>query len=638
MTYEFRWWRDISIYALSVAAIVSMVIVAWSTRSALNSLHEYQNSLMENEGRSVSEEISLYVKERTRLLGLFAEQNADLLHKYIADGENSELKDHLSSLIRKHFPNYFAFTIRTADNQLVPDDLGEFVGDICRVDIEQFWATRSLTSSNETHAYSPFIHPQAGNYHFDMMTHWETVTGEEAILFVSFHPVQLAKIISNYELPGHRVVLVRNDQKDLIEITSKGARDTLGEHIRLDSTETDQIVHQLPIKNTRWVTLVMPEAGFMQAQEWVIYRLAFIELTGVFLFWLGAMWFMTRTLREKHRAYVTIEEQTERLMSSQQVAHVGSWDWNIITGTLEWTDEIYRIFGRSRDDFGSTYENFVQCIHPDDRAQIISAVNNSVASNEPYDVEHRIVLPDNTVRHVHEKGKVYRDEKGQPFRMLGTVQDITERKKVRDRLRQNEKELHRHIQDLEMTKANMEQQAADLVELAEELHIEKERAEKLSITDRLTGLNNRLKLDEFLADEMNRAKRYKHHLSVIIFDLDHFKQVNDTYGHQVGDEILVSVADLTRENTRTSDVAGRWGGEEFMIICPETELSGAKVIAEKLRQVIERYDFPTVGHKTASFGVASVKSDENEDGVMQRADDALYRAKNAGRNRVEVDS
>ncbi len=160
--------------------------------------------------------------------------------------------------------------------------------------------------------------------------------------------------------------------------------------------------------------------------------------------------------------------------------------------------------------------------------------------------------------------------------------------------------------------------------------------EELSITDRLTALYNRLKLDETFKYEIERAKRYDTPLSVIILDVDHFKSVNDTHGHQVGDMILVELAQILRENIRTSDFAGRWGGEEFLVICPQTDLKGGQALAEKLRIMIEKNTFSVVGQKTSSFGVATLNPNETEEELMARADAALYKAKNNGRNLVET--
>ncbi|MBF0126702.1 MAG: diguanylate cyclase [Magnetococcales bacterium] len=165
---------------------------------------------------------------------------------------------------------------------------------------------------------------------------------------------------------------------------------------------------------------------------------------------------------------------------------------------------------------------------------------------------------------------------------------------------------------------------------------DKKRIEELSVTDRLTQLYNRLMLDEAFSNEIARAGRFKHPLSVILCDVDHFKSVNDTFGHQVGDEVLVHLAQLLRANVRKFDIPGRWGGEEFLIICPETDTAGAMALAEKLRQAIAAHDFPVVGHKTSSFGVGSLKPNETTNALVHRVDAALYRAKRNGRDRVEL--
>ena len=165
---------------------------------------------------------------------------------------------------------------------------------------------------------------------------------------------------------------------------------------------------------------------------------------------------------------------------------------------------------------------------------------------------------------------------------------------------------------------------------------DKKRIEELSITDRLTKLYNRLKLDEVLSYEVDRANRYQNDLSVILFDIDHFKNINDNYGHPVGDEVLVAIAAISKAAVRNTDTAGRWGGEEFMVICPDTDLQGAARLAEKIRHEISSYEFPVVGYRSSSFGVAAYIKDEGESSILKRVDTVLYRAKDNGRNRVEI--
>lgn len=159
--------------------------------------------------------------------------------------------------------------------------------------------------------------------------------------------------------------------------------------------------------------------------------------------------------------------------------------------------------------------------------------------------------------------------------------------------------------------------------------------EELAIKDNLTKLFNRNKLDEVLINESNRANRYNHSFGVILIDIDNFKSVNDIYGHQIGDKVLQEFANILQSNSRKTDTVGRWGGEEFLIICSETELDGILTQAEKLKEKVENFNFSVNEQKTASFGVSLYNKDESVKDIIKRADDALYEAKVAGKNRVK---
>ncbi|MGE4497576.1 MAG: PAS domain-containing protein [Deferribacterales bacterium] len=162
----------------------------------------------------------------------------------------------------------------------------------------------------------------------------------------------------------------------------------------------------------------------------------------------------------------------------------------------------------------------------------------------------------------------------------------------------------------------------------------KKQMEKLSVTDPLTGLYNRLRLDSVFRKEIERCERYGCSLSVILIDVDGFKSINDSFGHQTGDIILREVAEVLGGSIRKTDTIGRWGGEEFLIICPETDLDGAVRLAEKLRSAVESREFMIVGSVTCSIGVTDHGGQITESAMMKAADQALYQAKREGRNRV----
>lgn len=175
----------------------------------------------------------------------------------------------------------------------------------------------------------------------------------------------------------------------------------------------------------------------------------------------------------------------------------------------------------------------------------------------------------------------------------------------------------------------------ELASTQQQLEKQNMALEKLSVTDHLTKLFNRSMLDKTLLREVARAERYVQNFGVVMLDLDHFKDVNDTHGHLVGDDVLVVIAELMKKHTRTNDILGRWGGEEFLIICPETNCDGVVALAEKLRERIANYDFPVIGQSTSSFGVTMYQPGDDGDSIVARADKALYIAKANGRNCIK---
>ena len=160
--------------------------------------------------------------------------------------------------------------------------------------------------------------------------------------------------------------------------------------------------------------------------------------------------------------------------------------------------------------------------------------------------------------------------------------------------------------------------------------------ERLAHRDVLTGVSNRRQMEARLVNQLEQFQRYGMSWSVILFDIDDFKRVNDVQGHETGDHVLQEVTRLVQYELRTLDQLGRWGGEEFIILAPQTDLPHARVLAERLRSLLAQYDFEAVGPVTASFGVAMYRDGESVSELIRRGDETLYKAKHAGKNRVEV--
>ena len=161
-----------------------------------------------------------------------------------------------------------------------------------------------------------------------------------------------------------------------------------------------------------------------------------------------------------------------------------------------------------------------------------------------------------------------------------------------------------------------------------------EQLEEMAYTDSLTGIYNRLHFSHLLDSEIDKAKRYGEKLSIIFFDIDHFKQVNDTHGHPAGDAVLKEIADVISRANRCSDVFARYGGEEFIVLAAFTNIEGAMEHAQRMRKDIEQHHFPN-GRVTASFGVTEFNpSTDSQESLLERVDKAMYQAKSDGRNCV----
>jgi diguanylate cyclase (GGDEF)-like protein/PAS domain S-box-containing protein len=528
----------------------------------------------------------------------------------------------------------------------------------------------------------------------------------------------------------------------------------------------------------------------------------------------------------------------ELYKKSQEITHLGNWEWDIKSHKLRWNDEIYRIFGLDPQSVEPTYETFLSFIHVDDRDKVQQSVKNAIEHNINYDTTHRLTLLDNSTKYVRERGKVFRDESGEAIRMLGTVQDITTEFKIKHELEQSEKKFRimsehtttgififnekfvyanqameritgysqdeltqmspqglmpkadrekadhniqrrlkgEHFDDefpaltiftkdgtqkvvsihastieydgtsaglgsmvdiTEVKQAQRElktlsqvvEQTDDIVKITTEdgvltyvndafvahtgytrrevighkptflksgkhdkafyadlwntilagedyrailinrkkdgsLYYEEqtispilddhgqissfvstgkditdrmlleEKLTEMAMKDKLTNIYNRHKFDELLNEEYERFKRHQRTLSLVMLDIDHFKRVNDTYGHDVGDLVLVEFCNLIKNCIRKLDKFARWGGEEFMILCPEAKEEDVIKLAQKIRILIENHQFETVGTVTVSAGVTTLNEKDDIKIVLKRLDKALYQAKSNGRNCV----
>ena len=192
---------------------------------------------------------------------------------------------------------------------------------------------------------------------------------------------------------------------------------------------------------------------------------------------------------------------------------------------------------------------------------------------------------------------------------------------MRESLSQSRRELRQALEKLQQTNQSLQDSHAEL--------------DRVASTDKLTGAWNRRRMDEAVDSEMDRLRRYGHAMSLLVLDIDHFKRVNDRYGHITGDRLLVELVAHIRSSLRGADSLARWGGEEFVVLCPDTRLPEAVIFAERLRKTIAGMRLSVVNEISVSIGVAECLTGETWERWFQRADAALYRAKASGRNQVQ---
>ncbi|WP_145536115.1 sensor domain-containing diguanylate cyclase [Yersinia thracica] len=309
-----------------------------------------------------------------------------------------------------------------------------------------------------------------------------------------------------------------------------------------------------------------------------------------------------------------------------EVISDGIWDWNANNGFVYRNTGWYEMLGYPAHAFENTVHTWEKIIHPEDFERVMFQFDAYINQQaEKYQIEYRCLTHDGDYIWIEDRGKVIeRNIDGTVSRMIGAHRNIHDRKHRLEKLELKNKSLEALVEErtAELRESNFQ--------LQQQLNIEK----ILSETDVLTSAANRYLLEKVLKHEYNRAKRFCQPLSLLALDLDNFKSINDKYGHSVGDLTLTHVVDVISNNIRAVDLLGRWGGDEFMIVLPNTQLNEAKSIAEKIRHLIERMPVDGDIHVTMSLGVVELEQKESQEQLLIRADKMLYNSKTAGKNRV----
>lgn len=297
------------------------------------------------------------------------------------------------------------------------------------------------------------------------------------------------------------------------------------------------------------------------------------------------------------------EKDATELASLPWLGNLGQWHWMVQSDRLVFNKKKALNLGYSTDEIpkDAGFEYFTEMLHPDDYERVMDNMRNHLLNvTEVYEVEYRIKNKDGSYAWYYDRGKVTkRDEKGKAINVSGIVFDISVNKEMQSKLK--------------ITNAKLQ---------------------KLVITDELTGAYNRRYMIEKLHESIKIFSETKKPFSLVMLDIDDFKLVNDAHGHNVGDIILQNLSDLIRINTRKTDILARWGGEEFILLLPNTHAQEAIVIAETIRIQLKNMKLKEVGNITASFGVVNYNFGDSVDTTIKRVDNLMYKAKDNGKDCV----
>ncbi len=282
----------------------------------------------------------------------------------------------------------------------------------------------------------------------------------------------------------------------------------------------------------------------------------------------------------------------QHLSDAQRIGLLGSWDWDIEHNTLEWSDQMFRIFGQEPQSFGANYQSFMDRVHLDDREYVQMAVDSALAGEKHYCISYRVVKMNGEINRIQAEGEVTINEQGEAVRMVGTAHDIS-----------------------------------TILQIQDELWV-------LAHHDELTGLPNRHLLYDRIGQSIFKAKRDKNQVAIMLIDLDKFKSINDQFGHDVGDDYLKQVSARIRSALREEDTLARLGGDEFVAVINNiSSEKDAGVIAQNLLDAIKQplaVD-DSVHTPTASIGVALYPGHgKDSHALLKSADIAMYDSKHQG--------
>jgi len=597
----------LSVIFLSTGTLLILAILFWSGYKQNETFKTTQAELLNNSIRSIAVKIEALVSERTRVISAIAHDNRDLLQTMQADPDNESLIDTFRQKLRGYYPTFVTYTIVDSKGNRVPDDMGELVGDACVSDIQGF-QTGDLHLSelrSDISFYKPLIHPQAFYYHFDIMGLWSDDKEAKNVLFVSYIATDLSMIIQDYQTSAQTIYLVKSQDPQMIEVSVNGSRDLLKREPRLSLQEYESVMARQAITGTRWQVIGRPSNLLLETTQHYIIQYGSIASV-LLIFYLFSLVVLYRSNNQKQFAFKQLSTLNNRLEDT----------------VLERTLELSKL--------NTAIKQIPIEIIITDATGIIEYTNPRFTELTGYTQQQvigkSVLTKDNTILDKHSISKIWQViSSGKVWQGDVICRD------------NNRREYWLNL--IASPVRNEDNSICQFIVMGEDISEKKALDHQLQYQthyDELTHLPNRILARHRLADALKECSCNKCKVGIILIDLDDFKKVNDTLGHQYGDALLIESGRRLSATIQSNFELARLGGDEFLIILPE--ITSARTVENTAKKIISKFAEPFILDDmefiiTASLGISTYPDDGSEvPQLLRKADSAMYQSKSIGGN------
>ena len=598
----------LSSFFLTIGTFFGLLLTLWTAVQQYQTYKTNQQILLNNSVHSVSLKISNLLSERIRILTAIAQDNRQILLQLHNNADNEALIAKFEYRLKAYFPDFIFFAIINEKGKHASNYSGEQICELCVRDVTAFLqGDKKVTELIDgVNFYLPILHHQLFSSHFDLMTQISANDDSKLILFMSFHYEVLLKLLREHHISGEQLFLVRSDGSDLIEVGENGSREQLQRSFNLNKIDKKDLFIQKEIPGSRWKIVAFPEKGLFFTQiNALFFQYGFLFVM-IIIFYLSVLFILYRLNKQRNHAFdqlhllnnnleTLIVERTQEL-TKLSTAVIQSPVEVIITdmkGIIEYINPKFtEITGYSQKE--AVGSNIMLFKSEEMDVDLIKTIWRTISEGQTWSGEFLNCHKNGTKYWLRFSVSPVRNDVDQITHYLGIGEEITEKKEQEKRI---------------LYQAHY---------------------------DELTGIPNRLLAIDRLKQAIQLCSRTEYMVVLIFIDLDNFKKINDTLGHDCGDILLIETAQRLKSVLREADTIARLGGDEFLIIL--SQVKDKKYIDTIANKLLKQFQEPICTKCsecmiTASLGI-SVFPDDGMDALnlMRSADLAMYQSKDSGRN------